>query len=130
MNEEEVRAWAGESAPPAEGPPGEAAAAGEEPAEPERAEDVLMFVANEMEEIVGKLSGIRAAGDYATKASGIAEKMQPFVEELRDLAADYVDEHAEMTQEERAAAEEAATDMGDEERAAEEEATAEEEAEG
>lgn len=114
MNEEEVRVWAGESAPE-EGAPGQAATPGDEVAEPERAEDVLMYVANELEESVGKLAGIRAAGDYATKAATVGEKMAPFVEELRDMAADYMEAHGEMTSEERSAAEEAAGDMGEDE---------------
>lgn len=128
LNEEDVRAWAGESAPE-EGAPGQAAVPGEEIAEPERAEDVMMYVANELEESVGKLASIRAAGDFATKAATVGEKMAPFVEELRDMAADYMEVHGEMTQEERSAAEEAAGDMGEDEEelaAAEDEVAAEE----
>ncbi len=128
LNEEDVRAWAADAAPE-EGAPGQAATPGEEIAVPERAEDVMMYVANELEESVGKLAGIRAAGDFATKAATVGEKMTPFVEELRDMAADYMEVHGEMTQEERAAAEEAAGDMGEDEEelaAAEDEVAAEE----
>lgn len=106
--------WAG-----AGGAADDAAGAAAEPAGDgtDRAEDVLKFVANEIEECHEKLTSLKAAGDYPAKAMKIADKLSPIVEAIRALADDYGDDHGEKTLEEHMAAS-GAEDEDDDEAAA------------